>query len=157
MSSLGLPHWLSSKESACNEGEAGSNPGSWRSLQEGKGSPLQYSCLRNHKDRGAWCAIVHGVARVRHDWATNQQLCLLPPHENEKAGDQSSAPTRVVQGEDKEWTHCVLGNSFNDKDGSGGKSGHGTELWKISTVQKEKIKNFPWKKRRMNSLCSSRN
>ena len=45
---------------------------------------------------------VHGVARVRHDWATNQQLCLPSPHENEKAGDQSSAPTPVVQGEDKE-------------------------------------------------------
>ena len=40
---------------------------------EGNGNPLQYSCLGNLMDRGAWWAIVHGVTRVRHDLATNQQ------------------------------------------------------------------------------------
>ena len=34
---------------------------------EGNGNPLQYSCLENPMDRGAWWATVHGVARVRHD------------------------------------------------------------------------------------------
>ena len=34
---------------------------------EGKGTPLQYFCLENPMDRGAWWAAVHGVARVRHD------------------------------------------------------------------------------------------
>ena len=34
------------------------------------GSPLQYSCLENSTDRGAWWASVHGVTRVRHDWVT---------------------------------------------------------------------------------------
>ena len=34
-------------------------------------NPLQYSCLENPMDRGAWQVTVHGVARVRHDWATN--------------------------------------------------------------------------------------
>ena len=37
---------------------------------EGNGNPAQYSCLWNPTDRGAWWATVHGVTRVRHDWAT---------------------------------------------------------------------------------------
>ena len=48
-------------------------PGSGRSPGGGNGNPLQYSCLGNLMDRGAWWAIVHGVTRVRHDLATNQQ------------------------------------------------------------------------------------
>ena len=39
-------------------------------LGEGNGNPLHYSCLENPMDRGVWWAIVHGVARVRHDLAT---------------------------------------------------------------------------------------
>ena len=50
----GLPVWLSSNESACHCGEAGSIPGSGRSPGEGNGNPLQYSCLGNPMDRGAW-------------------------------------------------------------------------------------------------------
>ena len=41
-------------------GDAGLIPGSGRSLGEGNGHPLQYSCLENPKDRGAWQATVHG-------------------------------------------------------------------------------------------------
>ena len=41
-----------------------------RSPGEGKGNPLQYSCLGNPMDRGAWWATVHGVARVGHDLET---------------------------------------------------------------------------------------
>ncbi|KAB0353871.1 hypothetical protein FD755_023435 [Muntiacus reevesi] len=37
---------------------------------EGNGNPLQYPCLENPMDRGAWQAVVHGVTRVRHDLAT---------------------------------------------------------------------------------------
>ena len=48
------------KESACNVGDAGSIPGSGRF--PGEGNPLQYSCLKNPMDRGAWWAIVQGVA-----------------------------------------------------------------------------------------------
>ena len=40
-------------------------------IGEGHGSPLQYSCLENPMDRGAWRAVVHGVSRVRYDLATN--------------------------------------------------------------------------------------
>ena len=55
-------------ESACNVGDMGSIPGSGRSPGEGNGHPLQYSCLENLTDRGAWWAIAHGVAKSRtHD------------------------------------------------------------------------------------------
>ena len=53
---LGLPWWLSNKEFACNIGDLGSIPGSGRSLGEGNGNPLQYSCLENPMDRGACLA-----------------------------------------------------------------------------------------------------
>ena len=47
----------------CNAGAPGSIPGSERPPGEGNGYPLQYSCLENPMDRGAWQAIVHGAAR----------------------------------------------------------------------------------------------
>ena len=59
-----LPWWLSGKESDYSAGEAGdlgSIPGSRRSPGGGHGNPLQYSCLKNPMDRGAWRATVHGV------------------------------------------------------------------------------------------------
>ena len=65
---LGLPRWLSGKESACNAGnarDAGSIPGSGRSPEGGNGNPLQYSCLENPIDREAWGATVHGVTKGR--------------------------------------------------------------------------------------------
>ena len=51
--------------SACNVGDLGSIPGSGRSSGEGNGNPLQYSCLENPMDRGAWWAAVHGVVKSR--------------------------------------------------------------------------------------------
>ena len=50
-----------------NARDAGSVPGSRRSLGVGNGYPLQYSCLGNPMDRGAWKTIVYGVARIGHD------------------------------------------------------------------------------------------
>ena len=50
-------------ESACNAGDLGSVPWSGRFPGEGKGYPLQYSCLKNPMNRGAWWAIVHGVTK----------------------------------------------------------------------------------------------
>ena len=49
--------------SAGNAGDRGLIPGSGRSLGVGNGNPLQYSCLENSLDRGAWWATVHGVAK----------------------------------------------------------------------------------------------
>ena len=51
------------KASACNAGDLGSIPELGRTLGEGNGNPLQYSCLENPMDRGAWWATVHGVAK----------------------------------------------------------------------------------------------
>ena len=53
------------KEFACNAGELDSIPGPRRFLGEGKGNPVQYSCLENSMDRGAWRATVHGVTKSR--------------------------------------------------------------------------------------------
>ena len=57
--------WHSGKENACNAGEVSSIPGSGRSPEEGHGNPLQYSCLENPMDRGAWWATVQGAAKSR--------------------------------------------------------------------------------------------
>ena len=72
----GFPCSSVGKESAYHTGDLGSIPWSGRSPGEGNGNPLQYSCLKNPMDRGAWQAIVHGVARVGHDLATKPP----PPH-----------------------------------------------------------------------------
>ena len=60
---LGFPGGSDVKESACNAGDPGSISGSGRSSEEKNGYPLQYSCLENSIDRGAWWATVHGVAK----------------------------------------------------------------------------------------------
>ena len=52
-----------SKESTCHAGAPGSVPGMGRCPEKGYGYPLQNSCLENPKDRGAWWAPVHGVAK----------------------------------------------------------------------------------------------
>ena len=59
--SLGFPCSSVSKESACSAGDPGSIPGLGRSPGEGNGNPIQYPCLENLMDRGAWWAAVHGV------------------------------------------------------------------------------------------------
>ena len=59
----GFPGGSEVKVSACNAGDLGSIPGLGRSPGEGNGNPLQYSCLENPMDRGAWWATVHGVAK----------------------------------------------------------------------------------------------
>ena len=56
---MGFPGGSDVKESACSAGDLGSIPESGRSSGEGKGNPLQYSCLGNPMDRGAWWAAVH--------------------------------------------------------------------------------------------------
>ena len=60
---MGFPGGSEVKASACNAGDLGSIPELGRTLGEGNGNPLQYSCLENPMDRGAWWATVHGVAK----------------------------------------------------------------------------------------------
>ena len=74
---MGFPHSSVGKESSCSAEDLSSIPGLGRSPGEGSGNPLQYSCLENLMDRGAWWATVHGVARVRHDLATKPPPTLL--------------------------------------------------------------------------------
>jgi len=67
---VGLPRWLSDKESTRQAGDVGSVPEHRRFPGEGNGYQLRYSCLGNAMDRGAWWATVRGVPkRVGHDFA----------------------------------------------------------------------------------------
>jgi len=67
------------QESTYNAGDPDTIPGLGRYPGEGNGNPLQYSCLGNPMDRGAWRAIVYGVASVGHGLAAKNhifKLCL---------------------------------------------------------------------------------
>ena len=68
----GFPGGSDGKESTHNTGDLGLIPGLGRSPGEGNDNPFQYSCLENSMDKGAWQAIVHGVAKSS-TWATNTQ------------------------------------------------------------------------------------
>ena len=59
----GKNSYLEHKESTCNAGDPGSIPALGRSPGGVHGNPLQYSCLENPMDRGAWWAAVYGVAQ----------------------------------------------------------------------------------------------
>ena len=58
-----VPWWLKVKNPPANAGDVGAIPGLGRVPGEGNGNPLQYSCLQNPMDGGAWQATVHGVAK----------------------------------------------------------------------------------------------
>ena len=62
---VAFPGGSDSKESACIAGDPSSVSGLGRSPGEGNGNPLQYSCLENPMDRGAWWATVHVVVKSR--------------------------------------------------------------------------------------------
>ena len=61
---LGSPGGSDGKESTCNVGDLGSISGSRKSPRERNGYPLQYSCLENSMDSGAWQAAVHGIPKT---------------------------------------------------------------------------------------------
>ena len=60
---MGFPGSSDGKASAYNVGDPGLIPGSGRSTGEGNSNPLQYSCLENPTDQGAWWATIHGAAK----------------------------------------------------------------------------------------------
>ena len=71
---MGFPGGLVVKNPPAKAGDLGSISGSGRSSGEGNGNPLQYSCLENSMDRGAWHAAVHGVAKESDmTWQQNKE------------------------------------------------------------------------------------
>ena len=72
---MDFPGSSDGKESACNAGDSGLIPGSGRSPEGGNSNPLQYSCLENPMDRGAWWA-GSTVLRVTKSW-TQLSIFLL--------------------------------------------------------------------------------
>ena len=66
---MGFPGGSDGKESACKAEDLGWIPVSERSPGVGNDNPLQYSCLENFMDRGAWQATVHGVAKIWTQWS----------------------------------------------------------------------------------------
>ena len=79
VSSLGFPGGSDSRESACNARDLGLTPRWGRCPGDGNGYPLQYSCLENPMDRGAWWATVHNITKSwtrlkrlsAHTWTVN--------------------------------------------------------------------------------------
>ena len=87
----GFPGGSDSKASAPNAGDPGSIPRLGRFPGEGNGNPLQYSCLENFMDGGAWQVTVHSVARVGHDLVT--KLPLLDNYEEKQSWCQIMTKT----------------------------------------------------------------
>ena len=78
-----FPGGSDGKASAYNVGYSGSIPGSGRSPGDGNGNPLQYSCLENPTDGGAWLASVHGVAKSQtrlSDFTTTREALHAAVH-----------------------------------------------------------------------------
>ena len=84
---MDFPSGSDSKASAYNVGDLGLIPGLGRSPGEENGNPLQYSCLENPMDRGAWWAVVHGVMRVGHDFVTKPRRTLRIDAHSENSGE----------------------------------------------------------------------
>ena len=84
---MGFPGSSVGKESTCNAGDPNSFPGSGISPGVENGNPLQYSCLGNPVDRGAWRATVYGVAK---SWTQLKGLSTHTHKENTKDLSQYS-------------------------------------------------------------------
>ena len=108
-----LPWWLRPKRICLQCRKPGVIPGWGRTLGEGHGNPLQYSCLENPMDRGAWWATVHAVTSARHlpesgprstsaAAAKSLQLCptLCDPIDGSPPG---SATPGILQARTLEW------------------------------------------------------
>ena len=102
------------KESACNAGYLGSVPGLRTSPGEGNGNPLQYPCLENPMDRGAWQATVYGIAKSQTQmsnfhlltlddasfpWGGNpKSIWFRPPRPSSFKGMKTASPHENAEG-----------------------------------------------------------
>ena len=77
LSLIRIPWWLSGKESTCSTGDTKLIPGLGRSLGEGNGNLLQYSCLENSMDRGAWWLQSMGSQELDMTKRLEHQLPLI--------------------------------------------------------------------------------
>ena len=89
--------------------DMGSVPGSRRSPGQGHGNPLQYSCLENPTDGGAWRAAVHGVAESDTIEATEHaRVCLDEQDTARRREAVSAAEVKAVPGRGPCWTPWAL-------------------------------------------------
>ena len=82
-----LPRWLSVKNLLANAGDVGLIPGLGRFPGRGHGNPLQYSCLENAMDKGAWWVIVHGFEKSQ---------IWLSDYTTTKTSDRSAVRTKIT-------------------------------------------------------------
>ena len=121
---LVFPGGSDSKESTCNAGDLGLNPGSVRSPGEGNSYPFQYSFLENSMDRGAWRATVHWIAKSQTNEVKVAQSCLtlcnpvgytvhgfLQP----RILEWVAFPFSRVSSKPRDWTQvsCIAGRFFS--------------------------------------------
>ena len=110
----GLPRWLSRKESTCQAGDTRLTPGLGRSPGEENGNPLQYSCLGNPMDRGAWQATVHGWGHMELDMTErlnhNKYIpCNMPATGAVTGWDSSQSDTEDRQRKPNLTEQCAQG------------------------------------------------
>ena len=140
----GFPGGSVGKESACNAGDPGLIPGWGRTPGEGKGNPLQYSCLENSTDRGASRATVHGVAKEssKTQWLNHHHQS--DPEINVEA--KPMVPGRSLKHR-KEWrpqcieTHQICINQWEQDDTvKQPQPSRGASLfWKLKNLQAEHL------------------
>ena len=115
--------WLSSKESACNQGDMGSIPVSGRSPGGGHGNPLQYSYLGSPMDRGAWQTTVHRVKKriklkwlsTQHKYRASQGVQVLNTHTHTHTHTHTLSANEV----DIRATGLILGSERSSGEGHG--------------------------------------
>ena len=87
---MGFPGGSEGKDPTYNVGYLGFSPGSGRSPGEGNGNPLQYFCLENPMDGGAWRAISHGVAKSQTQLSTHSSVGTVVKLSGEQEGLRGS-------------------------------------------------------------------
>ena len=101
----GLPRWLSGKEFTCQCRRMGSIPGSGRSHGGGNGNPLQYPCLKNLMDTGAWQAAGHRV--TKSCTGLNMHASVLKPGKIILI-----IVSKLIKVTRKQWIYWLIGASF---------------------------------------------
>ena len=112
----GFPGGSEDKASACNVGDLGSISGLGRSPGKGNGNPLQYSCLENSMDRGAWRATVHGIAesqtRLSDFTHTPEAKSWLIWKDPDVGKDWRQEEKGTTEDEMVGWHHWLNGHEF---------------------------------------------